>query len=76
MTLLSLFPKIMDAIRSVGSSKIWIGPIEEYSEPTKRTIGNIDLFGSDDATINNGDMVSGGIELGLRVIGGVFDAVL
>ena len=76
LTLSSLFPRIMDAIRPGDSCEIWIGPVEEDSKPPEHTNGDIALFGSGDATINSGDVGIAGTELGLRVLGGVLDAGL
>ena len=74
LTLLSLFPRIMDDIRPGDSSEIWIGPIGEDYKPPEYNIGGITLLGSGDATTNIGDLGTPGTELGLHVLGGVLDS--
>ena len=71
LTSLSLFSIIMNAIRPVDFIKIYIRPVGEDSNPPDCTIGNINLFGYGDETIDSGNVVTAGTDLGLRVLGGV-----
>ena len=67
LTLLSVFPIIMDDIFPVDYSKINIRTVEEVSIPPGRTIEDTALTKSGYAVINSGNMGIDGTGLGLHV---------